>query len=162
MRLYFYYILWLGCAVRILLGWAIRDRVNPHHHFAGPLASSWAAVCRDWWELRLHIRLRWICKLIGPSKIRFQDSKKSPTGPSERTPKTWGSNSSSNFLRGPLVRSHLGFDRRMTCLKSSFLNHFGIIKWDPFFFGRGIKLDAKMYGCFEDFPISSALFGFSL
>ena len=29
------------------------------------------------------------------------------------------------------------------------------------FFG-GIKLDAKMYGCFEDFPISSAVFGFSL
>ena len=47
---------------------------------------------------------------------KWIDSKKSPTGPTERTPKfkylwdLWVSNSSSSFSRGPLVRSYSIFD----------------------------------------------------
>ena len=40
----------------------------------------------------------------------YANSKKSPTGPTERTPKPEYPNSSSNLLRGPLVRSHSIFD----------------------------------------------------
>ena len=51
-------------------------------------------------------------KLPRDSKeLPVQYSKKSPTGPAERTPKPeYLYNSSSNFLRSPLVRSHSVFD----------------------------------------------------
>ena len=58
-----------------------------------PLMESWTSQ-RTW---PTHVRvLPW--EEISPA------SKKSPKGPTERTP--WVSNSSINLLRGPLVRSH--------------------------------------------------------
>ena len=58
----------------------------------------------------VHVKLTISGAYNPPIYIYIVYSKKSPTGPTERTPKTWVSNSSSNLLRGPLVRSHSIFD----------------------------------------------------
>ena len=50
------------------------------------------------------------CLFASLPMMKTRVSKKSPTGPTERTPKPWVSNSPSNLLRGPLVRSHSIFD----------------------------------------------------
>ena len=47
-------------------------------------------------------------------------SKTSPTGPTEGTPQTWVSNSSSNLLRDTLVRSHCIFDGFMNKSRTSY------------------------------------------